>query len=62
MLITLRSYRDKRYIYKYYMTSLWRALKGEGGEEKRERGFEKEGKLPPPFSPSIFCACHAGYK
>ena len=27
------------------MTSLWRASKGEGGREKRERGYEKEGKL-----------------
>ena len=30
------------------MTSLWPASKGEEGGEKRDRGYEKEGKLPPP--------------
>lgn len=46
------------------MTSLWPASKGEEGGEKRDRGYEKEGKFPPPHphSPSIFAlADHAIY-
>ena len=45
------------------MTSLSPASKGEEGGEKRDRGYEKEGKLPPqPHSPSIFApADHAKY-
>ena len=64
ILVTLKASRDKRYIYRYYMTSLWPASKGEEGGEKRDRGYEKEGKLPPPqpHSPSIFApADHAKY-
>ena len=34
------------------MTSLWPASKGEEGGEKRDRGYEKEGKLPPPPNPA----------
>lgn len=35
------------------MTSLWPASKGEEGGEKRDRGYEKEGKFPPPIPTPI---------
>ena len=47
---------------RYYMTSLWPASKGEEGGEKRDRGYEKEGKFPPPTPlPFHFCACRPRY-